>query len=241
MAALFIPYSIAWFMASNGSARALVNSSKLDDLLRHHFGEEELNVVSYYDVQQGEEVQYQLDGEPSFRERLQQGEIESLNESDVKVRVRVDDQDDYVETVVAGTTLARPLDILKVIGKKDGSVVAVDFGNVVENGATMIQGGDELMADTITSLEQDTPVTRQTNIYSLWFYLSSLSRQQESKPRMSSSDVEIARLEHAIKVLQSDLNDVRCTRDRDDMVRELNESKAALRTLKWKRRLGFSS
>ena len=245
MAAFFIPYSLAWFAASNGSARALVHSDHLDDLLRHHFGEpEQHTMLSYYDIQRGEEPKYQLDGEPTFRERLQQMQVEALDRCQVKVRVRVDDQDDFVETTLPGSTRARADEILQLIGKQGGgSVVALDFGYVVDDDAdTTMQGQDELTADIIDNFTQDHPVTKETNIYSLWHYLAPQQQhqqQQQSSRRMSSYDVEVARLEHEIQVLQRDLNDVYCTRDRDDMMRELNESKSTLRKLKWKRRLGF--
>ena len=51
LATVFIPYSVAWFLASNGSARALVHSEQLDDALRHHFGQPEDGSMSYYDGQ----------------------------------------------------------------------------------------------------------------------------------------------------------------------------------------------
>lgn len=236
MAFLFIPYSMAWFVASNGSARALLHSPTLDDLLRHHFGEEEFNELSYYDVTQGQEAKYQLDGEPTYRERLQEEEIEALKDSSVKVRVRVDnDNDSFVETALPGATRARSHDVLGEL-KREGTIVAVDFGNVIDDEMSE----SELTQDVVIS-DQSAPVTHETNIYSLWHHQSSQQAQDTTTTRMTSHDVEVSRLEHEIQVLQSDLNDVNCTRDRDDMVRELKEKKSALRSMKWKKRLGFSS
>lgn len=245
MAAIFIPYSIAWFLASNGSARALVvhSSQIMDDLLRHHFGEQEQDVNYYQTMHEGLEPHYQLDGEASYKERCQEEEIQALNSTDVKVRVRINGGDDFVDTVVSGTTPARVQDILSAIGKEslqtsNDTVVAIDFGRVVGD-ANETQDGQLTSEDTIVvSLEADTLITRETNIYSLWQYITS-TKQQEEKPRFSSSDTEIARLEHEISQLQSDLRNVHCTRDRDDMERELRQCKSALRNLKWKRRFGF--
>lgn len=243
MAAIFIPYSLAWFVASNGSARAWIHSETLDDMLRHHFGEPEAHVNYYSTTAEQQEPHYQLDGEPTFVERKQQDEIASLVERDVRVRVRIDQNNEFVETVLPGTTPARATNILQAIGRENVDndvVVAVDFGTVVEDS----EEDEQLTLDDDTTSfisNQEDPVTRATNIYSLWHYISSTAQeQQDAKPStMSSIDVDIARLEHQVSVLESDLQDVNCTRDRDDMLEELKQSKAALRTKKWKRRLGL--
>lgn len=241
--AIFIPYSMAWFLASNGSARALVHSEQLDDALRHHFGQPEDGSTSYYDIRQGQEAHYQLDGELPYNERLQEALIEEMKGSPVKVRVRVDDQEDFVETVLPGATMARSKQVLQELGREEGSVVAIDFGNVIVDNDGTLQ--EELMQDDegdSSFSRNEYPVTRQTNIYSLWHYMGrfAAAQQQQDRKRMSSSDVQVARLEHTIQTLQHDLKDVNCTRDRDDMQRELQENKTALRKLKWRKRLGLA-
>jgi hypothetical protein len=243
MAAFFIPYSIAWLAASSGPVRAILSSviPNLDDHLRHHFGHEEHDpncLLSYYERQQGEEPKYQLDDEPTFRERLQYEQVEALKRSQVKVRVRVDgDADSFVETVLPGSIPARSEAILKAIGK-EGTAVALDFGNFISDSPEE----EEEENDPPTSTQDDFPLERQTCMYSLWYYLSPMQhpQQQESSPRISSQDIEVSRLEHEIQQLQDDLNNVNCIRDIDDMTLELKEKKSALRNLRWKRRLGIS-
>jgi hypothetical protein len=245
MAAVFVPYSIAWFAASNGPVRDLLSSviPNLDEYLRHHFGHEEHDphrLLSYYERQQGEEPKYQLDGEPTFRERLQYEQAEALKRSQVKVRVRVDgDTDSLVETALPGSIPARSEAILKAIGK-EGTSVALDFGNVISDSPE--EEEDELTPDPPTSTQDEFPLEHQTYMYSMWHYLSPMQQlqQQEASPRMSSRDIDLSRLEHEIQQLQDDLNDVNCIRDIDDMTRELKEKKSALRNLRWKRRLGIS-
>jgi hypothetical protein len=122
-------------------------------------------------------------------------------------------------------------------------VVAIDFGNVIVDNDGTLQ--EELMQDDeddSSFSRNEYPVTRQTNIYSLWHYMGrfAAAQQQQDRKRMSSSDVQVARLEHTIQTLQHDLKDVNCTRDRDDMQRELQENKTALRKLKWRKRLGLA-
>jgi hypothetical protein len=78
MAAFFIPCSTttAWLAASNGPVGATLSfvCPNLEEYLRQHFGQEEHDLLcwlSYYERQQGEEPKYQLDGERTFRKRLQ--------------------------------------------------------------------------------------------------------------------------------------------------------------------------
>ena len=247
MAAFFIPYSIAWFAASNEPARAVLGTiiPNLDDKLRHHFGDEEHDpqyVLSYTDQQQGEEPHYQLDGEPTYRERMQQTEVAALNQTDVKVRVRVDGtSDSFVETVLPGSTPARSDAILHAMGMdthSQNAVVAIDFGNVVDDTDSLSEQ-DELTWERIDSITKESPLLHETYAYSLWHYLAPPPDQQ-GRARMSSFDIEVSRLQHEIQQLQHDLNDVSCTRDRDDMVRDLKEAKSTLRGLQWKRRLGLA-
>lgn len=244
MAAVFIPYSIAWFAASNGSFRAILSSVifNLDDTLRHHFGHEEHDphrVLSYYERQQGEEPKYQLDGEPTFRERSQYEEVEALKRLQVKVRVRVDgDTDSLIETVLPGSIPARSEEILKVL-KKEGTTVALDFGDVMNDSQEVVV--DEQLAPDPSVTQNEFSLEHKTYMYSLWHYLSPVQhQQQESSTRMSSHDMEVSRLQHEVQQLEYDLNDVNCIRDRDDMARELKGKKSALRKLKWKRRLGLT-
>ena len=116
-------------------------------------------------------------------ERTQEALIESLKEAPVKVRVRVDDQDDFVETVLPGSTLARSKHVLQELGREEGSVVAIDFGNVVVDEDGTLQGQDELYTrrgSSSISHEDEYPVTRQTNIYSLWHYMGFAADQQQN-------------------------------------------------------------
>ena len=244
MTAVFIPYSIAWFAASNGSFRSILSSviPNLDDTLRHYFGHEEHDpdrVLSYYERQQGEEPKYQLDGEPTFRERSQYEEVEALKRLQVKVRVRVDgNTDSLIETVLPGSMPARSEVILKVL-KKEGTTAAIDFGDVM-NDSQEVEVDEQSTSDPSIT-HDDFPLEHKTSVYSLWHYLSPMQQQQqESSTRMSSHDMEISRLQHEVQQLEYDLNDVNCIRDRDDMARELKGKKSALRKLKWKRRLGLS-
>lgn len=244
MAAVGIPYSIAWFASSNAPVREILSRviPNLDDVLRHHFGEEERHSVSYCD-RPYETPQYQLDGEPTYKQRFQQIQIDLLEAVPVPVRVRLEPVGLMMEETLAGSVRASPREILKAVGSHEGEEVrvAVDFGGLPKEpqDAEVLSEDDTMEATGIKS----SPLSQRTQTYSTWHYLvpqqQATSNSTSSSSSVSNQEMQVSKLKFEIEQLQRDLQDVNCTRDRDDMVRELREKKSELRRLQWKRRLGF--
>jgi hypothetical protein len=88
------------------------------------------------------------------------------------------------------------------------------------------------------------PLLRETQTFSTWYHVHTQGDPQESRgggggSTVNDAEVEISRLEYVIGDLEKNLKDPNCTRDIDEMVAELRQSKRNLSALKWRRRLGL--
>lgn len=238
-AALGIPYSITWFVASNKGVREhfVEYVPDLEDRLRQHFGSPESDEVSYVDSKEGQVPHQVLADEWPYQVRAQQVEIEKLDESPAPVRITLIQDGHPIVTSsskeVPGSIKARPDVLVELAGEqvtdKENLNVAVDFEDLSN------QKEEETMLCTDeTPVSFSKPASPQV-LHSFWYYQP--PPPQESSARMSPEEVEISRLEYEIKQLEADLKDINCTRDVDVMERELKEAKSALRKIVWKRRL----
>eukprot|EP00529_Nitzschia_sp_RCC80_P021850 CAMPEP_0113483292 /NCGR_PEP_ID=MMETSP0014_2-20120614/23359_1 /TAXON_ID=2857 /ORGANISM="Nitzschia sp." /LENGTH=384 /DNA_ID=CAMNT_0000376835 /DNA_START=69 /DNA_END=1223 /DNA_ORIENTATION=- /assembly_acc=CAM_ASM_000159 len=142
--------------------------------------------------------------------------------------------------------------------------VAVDFededstGNNEENGRQDDGDNNSFSLQNLQEFSQnnlqDDPargLLQETHTFSKWYSIPVNQQQQTNQDGSSSSspssrekrrydqEMEISRLEYTITELERNLKDPNCTRDIDDMVDELKQSKRELSTLKWKQRLGL--
>mmetsp|Transcript_27461 Transcript_27461/g.65941 ORF Transcript_27461/g.65941 Transcript_27461/m.65941 type:complete len:387 (-) Transcript_27461:4835-5995(-) len=143
--------------------------------------------------------------------------------------------------------------------------VAVDFededstGNNEENGRQDDSDNNSFSLQNLQEFSennlQDDPareLLQETHTFSKWYSIPVNQQQQKNQDGSSSSsssssrekrrhdqEMEISRLEYTIAELERNLKDPNCTRDIDDMVDELKQSKRELSTIKWKQRLGL--
>ena len=231
LASVFLPYSFAWYLSMDAQTRQVVTSvvPGLEDILRSHFGHEEH--TPYQDLKQGIEPKKKLDDEDTFAVRCQQKEIEELKSEAIPVKVFVFSGGHMISTeaTLKGTTLATSTNLLPE--GRDGTV-AVEFDDLPSKEPTVL---DEIATGFPTFSD-----SRASHIYSYWFYQPPANPQESRKVQQSSlKDIEITRLEYMIKMLEGDLKDINSTRDIDDMQFELARCKSELRSLRWKKRLGW--
>jgi len=270
-AGILIPYSIVWLITSNPSLREMVGPYLPLDKFRSHFGQLEWNVQSYVDEMQIDERKgpedsnlgkkipnvkfYQFPNELPFRERKQQGIIDEMEKSEIKVIIHLCGSNGHQiqETkTVPASILANAQNLFGLVkgaserltrSTTDGTTtVAVDFE---DNNAEMTVGGPLLEdVDFPPSSLNDNPSTlllKETQTFSSWFYVPQYQIQQTgSSSATSDLEVNISRLEFTVSELQKNLKDPTCTRDMDEMATELRLAKRELFGLKWKRRLGLS-
>lgn len=232
LASIFIPYSFAWYLSMDARIRHLVTSvvPGMEDILRSHFGHEEH--TPYQDLKEGIQPKKKLDDEDSFAVRHQQEVIEELGNEVIPVKVFLFNGGSMTSTEATfkATTLATSSNLMPE--GRDGTV-AVEFDDLPSNEET---GLDENANGFVTHSDSGA-----NHIYSSWFYQPPTNPQERQKVRQSSlQDIEITRLEYMIKTLEGDLKDVNSTRDIDDMQQELARCKSELRSLRWKKRLGWA-
>lgn len=232
LASIFVPYSFAWYLSMDARIRHLVTSAVpgFEDILRSHFGHEEQ--TPYQDLKEGIKPKKKLDDEDTFIVRRQQEVIEDLTNEVIPVKVFLFNGGSMISTEATfkGTTLATSSNLLP---KGSDGTVAVEFDDLPVHEVTVL---DEIAAGFQTYSD-----SRADHIYSYWFYQPPTNPQEKRKTQQSSvQDIEITRLEYMIKTLEGDLKDVNSTRDIDDMQLELARCKSELRSLRWKKRLGWA-
>ena len=145
------------------------------------------------------------------------------------------------------------------IDTNNGTInIAVDFhdedsieSNSNEETRRQDDGDKSFSRQNLREFSQDDPareLLRETHTFSKWYSIP-VNQQQKGQDSASSSssrekrrhdqEMEISRLQHTIAELERNLKDPNCTRDIDDMVNELNQSRRDLSTVKWKQRLGL--
>lgn len=102
-------------------------------------------------------------------------------------------------------------------------------------------GTEDMMLPTVEN--PAAPLLQRTQSFSTWHHVPTQGGQQASGSKTTSSkndtEIELSRLEYVIADLEKNLKDHNCTRDIDEMMAELRQSKRELSALKWKRRLGL--
>lgn len=258
LGSLGIPYSIAWYLSTDKEMRDMLGlPESVLEALRQHFGSPEEN-TSYFDVKAGEEPHYQFEDEPVYNERLQQRNIEALQDLPSPVRISlIHPQDRSIvtsqEQVIQGSAPARPESLLQMVMGESSSpdqrqtknvAVAVDFADLEEESTFGEQKPQQQQQEegTLSMGESSSSfvIPSISTIYSTWYYQrpqDQQQQQQQSEQRMSQDQVHESKLKWQIETLEKDLKDPNCTRDMDDMQQELKELRAELRKLTWKRRL----
>jgi hypothetical protein len=206
---------------------------------------------------------YQFPEEPTYQERKQQTIIDSMNSSEINVTINVYESDghEFQETKrIPAKTTANLSTLLQIVKKgvslsldSSGSKVsvAVDFeddnSNFDSASRSSIESTDS-MFDTTTdysgSIDPTSPASlllKGTQVFSSWFYVPTQQQQQSQQRQSKEIDMDISRLEYTVQTLEMNLRDPACTRDMDEMSSELRQAKQELSTLRWKRRLGFST
>jgi hypothetical protein len=273
--AVLVPYLLIWTITSNPTLRDLLGPYLPMDTFRSHFGQLEWDVQSYVDEMQfpydsdetndpGADVvfvdrpvpnvqYYQFPGEPGFVQRQQQRRVDELDQSDVKVTIRVfensngvtQSSQDFVQSIPA-RTLANAQNLWAAVkgavqnAKDATTTVAVDFE---DDDDTSSSDSSEI---TMQAYGQDASagnpakaLLKKTQIFSSWLYVSPAQQQLQQEEKTSDVDMTISRLEYTVAELQRSLKDPTCTRDMDEMADELRNAKKELSGLRWKRRLGW--
>lgn len=234
-AAVFIPYSIGWFVSMHVEVRKVIAPviPGLEDVLRSHFGHDEY--VPYQDLKNGVVANKKLDDEDSFDTRRQQEMIEAMNQEEVPVQVHVFNDGGMVTETrqMPGKTLATPDKLLP--DAASSSAVALDFDDLPSS-------ADSSFTDELSAQSEMVKEKLADQIYSSWYYQPPSDPQERKKAQQATvQDIEVSRLEYTIEQLQNELSSVNSVRDIDDMRDELAKMKSELRSLRWKRRLGVAN
>jgi hypothetical protein len=273
--AVLVPYLLIWTITSNPTLRDLLGPYLPMDTFRSHFGQLEWDVQSYVDEMQfpydsdetndpGADVvfvdrpvpnvqYYQFPGEPGFVQRQQQRRVDELDQSDVKVTIRVfensngvtQSSQDFVQSIPA-RTLANAQNLWAAVkgavqnAKDATTTVAVDFED--DDDTSSSDSSEITMQDYGQDASAGNPakaLLKKTQIFSSWLYVSPAQQQLQQEEKTSDVDMTISRLEYTVAELQRSLKDPTCTRDMDEMADELRNAKKELSGLRWKRRLGW--
>ena len=299
-AGVAVPYFSLWLITSNPTLRSWFGPFLPMDKLRSHFGHLESDAYSFVDLMEKERREkkknssgaddggndddsgeidvryYQFPEEMPFRQRLQEQIIDTINNTNIKATIVVEDvetnhQAGHPAVILAeekvqvpGSAAANPStlkSLLKTpsISTNNGTInVAVYFddedstgSNSNEEARRQDDGDKSFSLQNLQEFSRDGPareLLRETHTFSKWYSIP-VNQQQTGQDSSSSSssrekrrhdrEMEISRLQHTIAELERNLKDPNCTRDIDDMVDELNQSKRELSTTKWKQRLGL--
>ena len=191
-----------------------------------------------------------------------------MNSSEINVTINVYESDghEYHETkIIPGKTTANQSTLLQIVkntgvssssssdsGSGSKVTVAVDFEDDANNNDTSgysLESNDSSFdtsgsSSSSSSLDPTSPASillKGTQVFSSWFYVPTQQQQQSQQQQNKDIDMDISRLEYTVNELEKNLKDPTCTRDMDEMSSELRQAKRELSSLRWKRRLGFSS
>jgi hypothetical protein len=250
-AAIFIPYTAAWFLSTNARMRSMLftdDQSALMNRMRHHFGVEDWESISEPEILNVDKIPHKFVDEPTARIRKQQAWIDKLNQGMVTVRlypqavnnnVMTDDSSSGHVMQLEARTPARHEEIVKALNFDDiKPPVAIDFpgDESAEQDANI--SNDLLFDDTIL----DDATTKEAifpsmSIYSLWHYQApvAIANNNTQSATMSETALEVSRLNHEISSLQNELHQAASSqRPIDDIREELRQLQSAKRRLQWK-------
>lgn len=239
-AAIGIPYLIAWFLALHQPVRGVVAKfiPGLEDVLRRYFGFAE--PMPWQDVRNGEPPVYQLEDEDCQFDREREESIEKLAAETTSVRITVSreggDLAEIKEMKIPGNTPANHKVLAELAGSGDGTV-ALEFSDLEETDSV---GSETTASFASTAATTTTPVTGKGHVYSAWFYQPPPPDESNSISQLSSTQVELSRLEYEVDRLQKELKELNPSRDIDQISQELQEAKSSLRSLRWRNRLGMT-
>ena len=213
----------------------------VEGILREHFGEKEIDHVSYVDVREdGRSVPKKFMGELSKSIREQQKRIEEDLQKQIKVRVKLRSPDSELtmtetEVQAPATEWARKEDLVAKLSAVDKatvqkSVLAIDF--------PLEKVEDEFDAEPQSEATEIDPLREEARVYSLWHYQPSGPSAAAASPSttMSSDDIDAARLRVVIARLEEELkNSNVSSRPIDDITEELERNKATLRRIQWRK------
>ena len=255
LAATLIPYTVVWICLTNESTRPLILNNcgpSLEAILREHFGEKDINQVSYVDRRQGgQPAPKKFLGEASQSVREQQQRIESDLQKPLKVRAKLRSPDSDLtmaeaEVQVPASAWARKEDLVTKFSSVDKSTaqtaaLVLEFPVEKQNSDTLMQ--DELSTEPQQEAPEIDPLREKARVYSLWHYQPAAPQQAPAAAAsrsnmMSHEEIEAERLRHGIARLEEELKS--SSRPIDDITEELQRSKADLRRLQWKKWVPWS-
>jgi hypothetical protein len=262
LAGTVIPYTLMWIGLTNESTRSwILNncSETVEQKLREHFGEPDFSQISYVDRNEDDgtttPIPYILRGELPQTTRLQERRIDESLDQPLKARVKL--RDSKSDTILGECQLELPAAakaskaelVPRVVSAASCSIdksslesgtITVDFP--VEKTQTINSDAELLFQykeETESSAAVD-PLRVEGRVYSLWHYQPAApeisNNSGKNGMQMSQDEIEVARLQHRIAILEEELkNSTVATRPIDDITDELASSKAKLRQLQWKR------
>jgi len=259
---LGVPYSILTIISESPSLQDSLQQSTygrklMEQILRPYWGD--VDAHSYVDDDE-ENVGISLYNEPSLIVRKAQDEIHSLCDDQTHYNVQIlhtasknDMSYDSVqkkELDISGSTLVRPQNVaqkLDLTTNDDVTVLALEFLDTQDNSESFMMDRDEIqMAPTSNSIGEYYLRT-MTNIWSTWHYFnetpgnngnssnnnsSANSSAMDSRPVYDETEMARLDLEHNLNMLQSEYNDPNSTKDRDDLIQEMEKYKNEIRHLK---------
>ena len=219
-----IPYFTTWFVVSNPTLRESTGIDQSEyTWIRHHFGEEDPDSISFVDSKEDMDYRYPL--EPPLSERKRQWEIDQSLQKD-EVVVKVGDESDFLTTAkeehLPASTLAKK-EVLQKLFQTDSP--ALSFPSDPPEESAAVSG---ITSDEESLHEEPDPLLRATVVYSPWQYQSpanAVSGQQQPQsqapPAQSADAIEKSRLEYEISRLETELQKG-SNRSIDDIMEELD-------------------
>jgi len=232
-----IPYSLSVIVAESRDMRSSLEERGGDigqsfvEYVRRYLGHEEIRPYSEAtDCSNCDSPEYQFWGEESYATRLEQAEIEKRATSHMNMRISCDCESEQTKLVLGSTLLSDA----KTWGEKMSKQFIISFDDEEEKETTSPFESTNTDEDDLKSL---------TNIWPTWYhfpsdFLTASKSSIASDVKTDQIEIRIDELAHNISQLQKSLRDPTCTRDRDDMERELQEYQSDLRKVKREKLFG---
>lgn len=229
----------------------------MEGILREHFGQKDVDDVSYVDRREGGlPFPKKFLGELPQSIREQQRRIDEDSQTPLRVRLQLRSTPDSgptaeAEVQVPATEKANKETLVTRLSSVDKSTAStsalvVDFPSETgQNLDTFMQDDDDEQQQQEDVMETIDPLREEARVYSLWHFQPpsppATAAAAPSGSTMSRDDIDMARLRQEIAVLQQELkHSTATTRAIDDIEEDLQRRKAALRRLQWKRWLPWS-
>lgn len=262
MVVLGIPYSILTLISESPSLQDFLQEysygrTLMEKIIRPYWG----HVDAYPYVDDDEDAGISLYNEPSAIVRKAQDEIHSLCDDQADYNVEILHTEAKNDTSyssiqrkdlnLSGSTLVSPLNVARKLNLTTNddeiTVLALEFLDTQNDSDSLVMDKDEIQMVPANNNIGEHYLRNITSTWSTWHYFNKNPGNNENssnthtatntaamdtRPVYDESEMARLELEHNLQLLQTEYNDPNSTRDRDDLIQDIEKYKKELRQLK---------